>query len=169
MNLLKLPSLAAMIALSLIGSQPLHAQQRQGQDPRLIWTAKKDAKVSFSIRIDGENHARVVIWRSLELNDGKFDKEQKIFEKDFTNAQAHPRTTPLVLTEEQVANNSIKYRVEVFTSRTKKTELQSLSGDAMKEETASCGAGITLKFNDWLPFGEKNGDFDDIILTIRED
>jgi hypothetical protein len=39
----------------------------------------------------------------------------------------------------------------------------------MKEETASRGAGTTLKFEDWFPFGEKNGDFDDIILTIRED
>lgn len=158
-----------MIAFSPLFSLPFHADQPQGQDSRLIWTAKKDAKVSFSIRIDGENHARVVIWRSLELNDGKFDKEQKIFEKDFTNAQAHPRTTPLVLTEEQVANNSIKYRVEVFTSRTEKTEWQSLSGDAMKEETSARGAGTTLKFGDWFPFGEKNGDFDDVILTIRED
>jgi hypothetical protein len=86
MKSLRLSSVAALTALSLLGSLPLHADQPQGQDPRLIWTAKKDAKVSFSVRIDGENHARVVIWRSLELNDGKFDKEQKIFEKDFTNA-----------------------------------------------------------------------------------
>lgn len=165
----KLSIAVVIAALSLLGSHLLSADQPQGQDPRLIWTAKKDAKVSFSVRITGENHARVVIWRSLELNDGKFDKEQKIFEKDFTNAQAHPKTSPLVLLEEAVQNNSIKYRIEVFTSRTEKIDWQALSGEAMKSETTTQGVGIILKFEDWYPYGEKNGDYDDIILTVREE
>ena len=96
-------------------------EQPPGADARLVWTTRPGGKLEASLQTCGQNHARIVIWRSSGRSDGGFDPERKIFDESFTDATTHPRTDSVKILEQAADTDANRYRFEVFTSRTETT------------------------------------------------